>query len=141
MSKRTKLTVDQVKTAYLAGGVARVEALTQDHKDPRKTLRNAVTQLNALYEVTSDAGQPIEAANPDALVSYCDDLDAQAAARKGAGRGRSPATVNTERAFKVQRNKATGALFMTIPLPEGTIEATHGDVVMARFNEGSIVLS
>ena len=139
MTKRTKLTVDQCKTAYLGRGIEGIEELTADHKDPRKTLRDACVQLNALFEVSEGM---IKAANPEALSAYVDGLDAEKAeGRAAGGRGKAPPTVGTMRGYKAQLNKSTGTMFVYVPIPNGTLEVTPGDEVSATFEAGKIVLA
>ena len=130
MTKSKSLTVANVQVAFLTGGVAKVTSLPEfmAHADPRATLKKTCASLAQYAQVDA---MPLV----DLLVA----LNAAKRANVG-GRGVSAPEVGTERDYKVQANKATGALYLTVPLPAGTVEASKGDAVTIAFKDGSIVI-
>lgn len=130
-TRAPSLTAANVQVAFLVGGTTNVKALPefQAHKDPRPVLKKVLKSLKDYPQVDSAP-----------LAMLLDTLNADKRSNTG-GRGIPAPQVGETRAYKVQQNKKTGALYMTVPVVEGSIEVTAGDTVEITFNDGSIVLA
>ena len=131
MTKSKSLTVANVQVAFLTGGVEKVANLPEflAHADPRATLKKTITSLAQYPQVDA---QPLA----DMLAS----MNAAKRANVG-GRGVAAPTVGDDRDYKFQENKATGALYLTVPVPPGTVEGMKGDKANVSFRDGKIVIS
>lgn len=126
MSKRTNLSADLIFKTFLTAGLPGVQALTKNHKDPRKLIAKAIETVDMVPGFDSEE-----------LRAHLDTLNAK---RSGGTRGKKPVTVGDTRTYKVQQNKKTGQLFLIIPVPEDVICVTKGDAVEASFEEGKITI-
>ena len=125
------LTAASVQVAFLVGGVEKVVSLPEfiAHKDPRPVLLSVLKSLTSYPQV-----------NAAPLLDLLHQLIALKRANTG-GRGIPAPVVGETRSYKVQKNKTTGALYLTVPIVEGSIEVTAGDKVSIAFKAGKIVLA
>lgn len=133
-SNKPALTVADLQVAFLTGGVAKVQNLPtfKAHKDPRPALKNVIKSLGNYPGVDTAP-----------LAALLESMNAEKRGNRG-GRGiPAPQVGGTyDRKVQARKNKKgeTVALYVAVPIPEGSIEVTEGDTLSMKVENGRIVL-
>lgn len=118
-----RLSAQSLVSAFLLNGLPGVQNECGSHKDPRPQLRSVLDRLaNENVDTSPIAG-------------YIADLTAERASNRG-GRGKKAPIFGETGVYTVQRNKTTGALFMTIPVVAGCCgDVEAGDMMPVKFGK------